>query len=211
MAFELIRNKKALPATDAVVKVRRQHLFGSRAGTVTVSGGKPWEIRVVAPAWRMKSEELEETLIRSYREILRLAAEKGCASVALPLLSAGEPGFPRYWDYSVAFPILRDFAAEHEMQIYLIMDRMDPPDDGKLRADLDRFLHKCAREVLKEMRREAIFQQQKALGAAGRKILFRHGSTSGIQSRAMAILRRSIRSLKVSGRLFRSRKRAEGW
>lgn len=151
MGFQLVWKNQEVKKTDARVTVERQGVFGPRAGTVQVIGHSPCQIRVISPNWKMNSEQLLEMLPRCYREILQRTMENGCSSVSLPLLTAREPGFPRYWDYSLAFDTIRAFTAEHEIDVYLVLDRADPPSDQEIQADLDRFLARFVLDIDKSM------------------------------------------------------------
>lgn len=51
-------------------------------------------IHVSGPVWRGGDNGEEELLRKCYRDALRLAAERGCRSIAFPLLCAGNNGFP---------------------------------------------------------------------------------------------------------------------
>ena len=147
MAVQLIFNKHDAPATDAVVTFKRQSFFGPRAGTVDVSGRNPIRIRAVSYGWKRDSQELLKMIPLCYWEILQEAAARNCRSIAMPLASEKEPGFPRYWDYTMAMDAIQAFAAEHEMDVYLVMHRMAPPDDEKIQVDMDKFLEKMIREI----------------------------------------------------------------
>ncbi len=80
-----------------------------------------WVIHAVGPIWRGGCSG-ERTLLRgAYRSALELAAEKGCASVAFPLISSGIYGYPREEAFRVAVDTIEHFLEEHELQVYLIL------------------------------------------------------------------------------------------
>lgn len=76
-------------------------------------------IHVVGPAWVDENTVEEEMLARSYRAALDVAAEKNCGSIAFPLLSTGNYGFPKKLSMRIALDVFSKFLMEHEMQIYL--------------------------------------------------------------------------------------------
>lgn len=64
----------------------------------------------------------EERLLRDcYEKCLALAAEKGCESIAFPLLSAGTNGFPALLALEAAVDAFRDFLQARDMEIYLVV------------------------------------------------------------------------------------------
>ena len=78
-------------------------------------------IHVSGPVWQ-DGKSGEETLLRQcYDRALSLAEERECASVAFPLLAAGTYGFPRDRALRVAESAFRDFLADHEMMIWLVV------------------------------------------------------------------------------------------
>ena len=76
-------------------------------------------IHVVGPAWVDENTVEEEMLARSYRAALDVAAKEKCKSIAFPLLSTGNYGFPKKLSMRIALDVFGKFLMEHEMQIYL--------------------------------------------------------------------------------------------
>ena len=76
-------------------------------------------IHVVGPAWVDENPVEEEMLARSYRAALDAAAKQKCKSIAFPLLSTGNYGFPKKISMRIALDVFSKFLMEHEMQIYL--------------------------------------------------------------------------------------------
>lgn len=76
-------------------------------------------IHVVGPAWVDENPVEEEMLARSYRAALDAAAKQKCKSIAFPLLSTGNYGFPKKLSMRIALDVFSKFLMEHEMQIYL--------------------------------------------------------------------------------------------
>lgn len=94
---------------------------GSAAVTPAYDLQARYVIHTVGPVWE-GGEYGEERLLRScYDNALRLALELGCQSVAFPLISAGNYGFPKDRALRIAIAAFSEFLLEQEMQIYLVV------------------------------------------------------------------------------------------
>ena len=78
-------------------------------------------IHTVGPVWRDGNHHEERLLRECYENALMLAAEHHCESIAFPLLSAGNNGFPKPLALQTAINAISSFLMEHEMQIYLVV------------------------------------------------------------------------------------------
>lgn len=78
-------------------------------------------IHTVGPVWRGGQQGEEELLRQCYRQSLRLAKRKRCQSVAFPLISAGNHGFPKEIALRIAMDAIGTFLMEHEMQVFLVV------------------------------------------------------------------------------------------
>lgn len=98
-------------------------------------------IHAVGPVWK-DGEHGEEELLRSaYRESLGAALEKGCESIAFPLISAGACGYPKDKAMKVALDCFSDFLFEHEMLIYLVIfDKESTALGEKLFPDIKKYI-----------------------------------------------------------------------
>ncbi|MGI6783767.1 MAG: macro domain-containing protein [Aminivibrio sp.] len=81
-------------------------------------------IHTAGPVYR-DGRSGEEALLRSaYANSLKLAAEKGCGSIAFPLISSGIYGYPKNDALKVATEEIRTFLDSHDMDVYLaVFDR----------------------------------------------------------------------------------------
>ena len=78
-------------------------------------------IHTVGPVWNGGSYG-EEVLLRScYDHSLQLALKYRCSSVAFPLISTGNYGFPKDRALQIAIAAFSEFLLKHEMQIYLVV------------------------------------------------------------------------------------------
>ena len=78
-------------------------------------------IHTVGPIWHGGQRGEREKLVSCYRTSLKLAWEKGCASVAFPLISAGVYGYPKDQALEVAVETIQAFLQEHDMQVILVL------------------------------------------------------------------------------------------
>lgn len=70
----------------------------------------------------IRGDESELATLRgAYKTALNLAAERGCASVAIPLLGAGNRGWPVDIAIDTARSAIETFLQTHEMQVYLVL------------------------------------------------------------------------------------------
>lgn len=78
-------------------------------------------IHTVGPAWSGGKFGEEQLLRNCYDSSLRLAAEYHCSSIAFPLISSGNYGFPKDTALRIAIAAFSTFLMEQDMQIYLVV------------------------------------------------------------------------------------------
>ncbi len=122
-----------------------EKLGGCRPGEAKITGGYrlpcQYVIHTVGPVWRGGNSGERETLTSCYREALRLAAEKGCRSVAFPLISSGSYGYPKEQALKVAEESITEFLRDSEMLVYIVVfDRDSFRISEKLFSDIASFI-----------------------------------------------------------------------
>lgn len=150
MPFEIVRNDITKMAVDAIVNtanpcpvigagtdsaihlaagpsllLARQAIGRIDVGCAEITPAfnlqAKYVIHTVGPVWDGGSYGEEESLRNCYDNSLKLALEKNCQSIAFPLISTGNYGFPKDKALKIAISAFSTFLLEHEMQIYLVV------------------------------------------------------------------------------------------
>ena len=150
MPFEIVRNDITKMTVDAIVNTAnpraviglgtdsmiheaagpgllqaRQEIghidMGQAAITPAFDLQAKYVIHTVGPVWDGGSYGEEGYLRSCYENSLRLALEYNCQSIAFPLISTGNYGFPKDKALQIAISAFSEFLLEHEMQIYLVV------------------------------------------------------------------------------------------
>ena len=150
MPFQIIRNNIAEVETDAIVNTANPRpMIGSgtdaaihekagpellearkKIGTIPVGQcaltpgfglSAKWVIHTVGPIWQGGTEGEAGLLRQCYENALTMAADLDCASIAFPMISTGNYGFPKKEALSIVMDTVSRFLMNHEMQIYLVV------------------------------------------------------------------------------------------
>lgn len=150
MPFEIVRNDITAMQVDAIVNTANPRpiigagvdsMLHERAGAGLLKarqkigdippGGAAitpafglnarYVIHTVGPVWQGGQYGEMEMLRACYDNSLRLALKKRCKSIAFPLISTGNYGFPRDMALQIAIAAFSSFLTEQEMQIYLVV------------------------------------------------------------------------------------------
>lgn len=150
MPFEIVRNDITKMRVDAIVNtanprpviglgtdsqihekagpdllVARQKIGSIDVGCAAITPAfnlhAQYVIHTVGPVWDGGSYGEEKLLRSCYDNSLKLALEHNCHSIAFPLISTGNYGFPKDKALQIAVAAFSAFLMEHEMQIYLVV------------------------------------------------------------------------------------------
>lgn len=150
MPFQIVRNDITHMRVDAIVNTANPlPMIGSGTDSAIHEAAGPRLLKArqkigniapgcaaITPAFRLHAKHVmhtvgpvweggyhnEEALLRScYDTCLKLALAHKCRSIAFPLISSGNYGFPKDKALQIAIAAFSEFLLAHEMQIYLVV------------------------------------------------------------------------------------------
>ena len=114
-------------------------------------------IHTVGPVWNGGKYGEREQLASCYRTSLALAKERGCETVAFPLISSGVFGYPKDQALRVAVDTIGQFLLGSDMTVYLVIfDRKAYQISGKLFADIAEYIDDHYVDAHTDTRRERL-------------------------------------------------------
>ena len=134
-------------------------LGGCRTGEAKITGAYrlpcKYVIHTVGPVWNGGKYGEREQLASCYRTSLALAKERGCETVAFPLISSGVFGYPKDQALRVAVDTISEFLAENDMTVYIVIfDRAAYQIGNKLFADIAAYIDDHYVDAHTDFRRE---------------------------------------------------------
>ena len=112
-------------------------------------------IHTVGPVWNGGKYGEREQLASCYRTSLALAKERGCETVAFPLISSGIFGYPKDQALRVAVDTIGEFLLHNDMTVYLVIfDRAAYQIGNKLFADIAAYIDDHYVDAHTDSRRE---------------------------------------------------------
>lgn len=150
MPFEIVRNDITAMRVDAIVNTAnprpvigsgtdamihekagpellaaRREIGNIKVGSAAITGAygldAKFVIHTVGPVWRGGLFGEAKQLRGCYDSALALALEHKCESIAFPLISTGNYGFPKDKALQIAIAAFSTFLMEHEMRICLVV------------------------------------------------------------------------------------------
>ena len=192
MPMQMVRNDITQMKVDAIVNAANNSLLGGggvdgaihrAAGPELLAecrtlGGCPtgearitkgyrlpakYVIHTVGPVWQGGGHGEAKLLEACYTNSLRLAAEKGCETVAFPMISTGVYGYPKDQALEIAIGAVSRFLFEHEMTVYLVVFTRGGMDTGrKLFPEIQEYIDDVYVSEHRDERRESIRRRRKA-------------------------------------------------
>lgn len=155
-------------------------LHGCETGQAKITKGYAlpckYVIHTVGPIWQGGGYGERELLASCYRNSLALALERGCESVAFPLISSGVFGYPKVEALEVATETISAFLAAHDMDVFLtVYGRNTYLISSELYADVqsfidDNYVDAHTDRLFERSRRESLFgNMSQALGTSFQK------------------------------------------
>ncbi len=195
MPFNIIRNDITKLKTDAIVNAANSALLagGGVCGAIFTAAGieklqaecnkighcdigdavitkgydlpAKYVIHTVGPVYGQNPKEEENQLYSCYISSLNLAKDKGLNSIAFPLISSGIYGYPKAEALKIATRAIKDFLAENEMDISLVVyDRKAFEISGKLFEKVQSYIDETL--VVEDYRRKLNICESKMMSDA---------------------------------------------
>lgn len=125
-------------------------------------------IHAAGPVYSHWNKEQSRALLRSaYIESMKLAEEKGCESIAFPLISSGIYGYPKDEALEVARLAIEEYLQDHDMEVYLaVFDKSSFLISKALLGDVESYIDEHYVDTHRISRRQLLQVEEMALGQA---------------------------------------------
>ena len=122
-----------------------RRLGGCPTGEARITGAYRlpcrYVIHTVGPVWQGGGHGEREQLASCYRVSLALAKDRGCGTVAFPLIASGSFGYPKDQALRVAVDAIGEFLLRNDMTVYLVIfGREAFQISGRLFADIAEYI-----------------------------------------------------------------------
>lgn len=125
-------------------------------------------IHAAGPVYSHWRKEQSRALLRlAYIESMKLAEEKGCESIAFPLISSGIYGYPKDEALEVARLAIEEYLQDHDMEVYLaVFDKSSFLISKALSGDVESYIDEHYVDTRRRSRRQLLDVEETALGQA---------------------------------------------
>lgn len=115
--------------------------YGEVAVTPAFNLKAKYILHAVTPFWRGGGNGEIELLRSCYENIMRLALQFNCESVAIPLLATGNNAYPKGLSLRMATEVITSYLDKYDIMVYLVVyDKASFTVAGKLFADIESML-----------------------------------------------------------------------
>jgi len=94
---------------------------GNVAVTPALDLNAKFIIHAVGPCWEGGDKKEAELLKKCYANILKTATKNKCKSIAVPLISTGNYGFPKTLALKIANAVIATYLEKHDLLVYLVV------------------------------------------------------------------------------------------
>lgn len=162
--FQAAGPKRLQEACNKVAPI----LTGGAAITPGFDLPAKYVIHAAGPVYSHWNKEQSRALLRSaYIESMKLAEEKGCESIAFPLISSGIYGYPKDEALEVARLAIEEYLQDHDMEVYLaVFDKSSFLISKALSGDVESYIDEHYVDTRRRSRRQLLDVEEMALGQA---------------------------------------------
>jgi len=152
--------------------------IGSAAITKANGSASEYTIQTACPVWK-GGHSGESLMLRScYWECLKLAVANGCQTIAFPLISSGEYGYPKDHVLKLAVNTISEFLFENELTVYLCVSE-------KGSYEFDKELYNVISELIEDDFAESRCVEEAPQIAPAKRRLFSKNALSAPQAKGL--------------------------